>query len=203
MEKKTLSTALDTGNRKTWAWIPAQSKASFFPQKDFTFFKFLWMFFLTNFMQKIPLQLKSWEIEVFSVSIASRVIFCFNKQFWICISNLFIKILMFIFYQILLNIYYFEEYLKSFWRFKEIMIWKNLKFKYFAVRIVYSNGYCYLFNFLLWFNVVPTLIRSTIHILPLAIFEIIRDTDDAVCRWFCDYETFVRLFALQLSQMGR
>ena len=24
-----------TGNRKTWARIPAQSKASFFPQKDF------------------------------------------------------------------------------------------------------------------------------------------------------------------------
>ena len=29
-----------TGNRKTWARIPAQSKASFFPQKDFKFFKF-------------------------------------------------------------------------------------------------------------------------------------------------------------------
>ena len=29
-----------TGNRKTRARIPAQSKASFFPQKDFKFFKF-------------------------------------------------------------------------------------------------------------------------------------------------------------------
>ena len=28
-----------TGNRKTWARITAQSKASFFPQKDFKFFK--------------------------------------------------------------------------------------------------------------------------------------------------------------------
>ena len=26
-----------TGNRKTWARIPAQSKAPFFPQKDFKF----------------------------------------------------------------------------------------------------------------------------------------------------------------------
>ena len=29
-----------TGNRKTWARIPAQSKASFLTQKDFKFFKF-------------------------------------------------------------------------------------------------------------------------------------------------------------------
>ena len=29
-----------TGNRKTWARIPVQSKASFFPQKDFKFSKF-------------------------------------------------------------------------------------------------------------------------------------------------------------------
>ena len=28
-----------TDNRKTWARIPAQSKASFFPQKDLEFFK--------------------------------------------------------------------------------------------------------------------------------------------------------------------
>ena len=26
-----------TGNRKTWARVPAQSKTSFFPQKDFKF----------------------------------------------------------------------------------------------------------------------------------------------------------------------
>ena len=30
-----------TGNRKTWARIPAQSKASFFPQKDFKFLKII------------------------------------------------------------------------------------------------------------------------------------------------------------------
>ena len=29
-----------TGNRKTRARIPAQSKASFFPQKDFKFLKY-------------------------------------------------------------------------------------------------------------------------------------------------------------------
>ena len=30
-----------TGNRKTWARIPAQSKASFFHRKIFKFFKYL------------------------------------------------------------------------------------------------------------------------------------------------------------------
>ena len=30
-----ISIEQSTGNRKTWARIPAQSKASFFPQKDF------------------------------------------------------------------------------------------------------------------------------------------------------------------------
>ena len=30
-----------TGNRKTWARIPAQSKTSFFPQKDFKFCKLI------------------------------------------------------------------------------------------------------------------------------------------------------------------
>ena len=34
-------TEQSTGNQKTWARTPAQSKASFFPQKDFKFFKIL------------------------------------------------------------------------------------------------------------------------------------------------------------------
>ena len=38
------------------------------------------------------------------------------------ILNLFIKILIDIFYQLLLKIYYSKEYLKSFWRLKEIII---------------------------------------------------------------------------------
>ena len=41
MWKKTLENKIleqSTSNRKTWARIPAQSKASFFPQKDFQFF---------------------------------------------------------------------------------------------------------------------------------------------------------------------
>ena len=40
------------GNRKTWARIPAQSKASFFPQKDFKFFKIyslMKIWFLSSF----------------------------------------------------------------------------------------------------------------------------------------------------------
>ena len=34
-QKDSTKNAITTGNRKTWARIPAQSKASFFPQKDF------------------------------------------------------------------------------------------------------------------------------------------------------------------------
>ena len=79
------------------------------------------------------------------------------------ILNLFIKILIVIFYQILLKIYYSKEYLKSFWRLKEIIIWKNLKFKYFATRIIYNNGYCNFFNYfcdLMHFNVRTTTLKS-------------------------------------------
>ena len=37
-----------TGNRKTWARIPAQSKASFFPQKDFQILYILKYFITIN-----------------------------------------------------------------------------------------------------------------------------------------------------------
>ena len=37
----------DSRNRKTWTRIPAQPKASFFPQKDFKFFKCILFFIIT------------------------------------------------------------------------------------------------------------------------------------------------------------
>ena len=39
---------LFTGNRKTWARIPAQSKASFFPQKDFSNSLNIWIQFIIS-----------------------------------------------------------------------------------------------------------------------------------------------------------
>ena len=39
---------LSTGNRKTWARITAQSRASIFPQKDFKFFKLFIILTLWN-----------------------------------------------------------------------------------------------------------------------------------------------------------
>ena len=49
-----------TGNRKTWARIPAQSKASLFPQKDFKFLSLnlnLYEFILTTIGPKIEVTL--------------------------------------------------------------------------------------------------------------------------------------------------
>ena len=48
MKEKTLTFINSTDNQKTWVRIPAQSKTSFLPHKDFKFFKINFYLKLTN-----------------------------------------------------------------------------------------------------------------------------------------------------------
>ena len=56
----------DAFNRKTWARIPAQSKASFFPQKDLKFLNLNYIVFNNEN------QLKTYKIQLQFILVLSR-----------------------------------------------------------------------------------------------------------------------------------
>ena len=57
-----------TGNRKTWARIPALSKASFFPQKDFQILQIINLINIFLFLKYDDIKLKyNYSMYVYSI----------------------------------------------------------------------------------------------------------------------------------------